>query len=119
MRQHIFRVFTGRQSRIQTGEKTDLFRGDRADAHKACVDRFGKDCWFLPECLDESVAVNGERIQFGLGILDEIRSSRQNLPHRTDLSGNVFDTVDDRTVLCTEDKVTVFAHYLHHKIFPT
>ena len=60
-----------------------------------------------------------QRIEFFTGLWNEILPARQHLTHRTDLRGNMFDTVDDLVIFITENNVTVFSHYLNDQRFFT
>ena len=59
-----------------------------------------------------------ERIYFLHGVRDEILSSRKNFPDRTHLCRYMFDTVNDLTLIVTENNIAVFSHDLDDQIFP-
>ena len=49
---------------------------------------------------------------------DEIGASRQHLPDRAYLGGDMLDAVQDHVVFIAEDDIAVLSHELHDQIFP-
>ena len=113
MKEDIFRIFLYRDRRIQSGEITDLFRGDRADAGEAGIESFCGRSWLFCQHGDKFFPGYGQRICFVHGVRDKIFPSGEHLTHRTHLGGHMLDAVNDLPVFCTEDDIAVLSHDLH------
>ena len=112
MGQHVISKVRGRHLGINACKVTDLFGDNRADAGKAGVDCLGDPHGLSPKCPGEVFICSSKRILLFHRIRDEVRPSRQNLPHGAHLSRHVLDTVDDLVLFVAEDDVAVFPHDL-------
>ena len=107
----------GRQVSINRCQMAQFHTHDRAEAGEFLINCFLDWRSGRKKQISQSCFRYLERVTFFHSLGNKVRTSRQYFPDRTELGGNMFDTVQNRSIFPAEDNVTVFSHNLHHQFF--
>ena len=100
---------------VDRSPETDLLRNNRTDSRKRRVNSPGNITWLPAHNIIELLLTHSQRIQLILRLRNKILPSRKHLTHRTHMRRNMLDTIQDHSLIITENNITVLAHQLHDK----